>query len=333
MPSSAINNLFKGVEPRLKRAFLAAIKDANDGVDMARLKDAIRRRNYQDALSSINLSPASFNGLKAEIAATYEAGGTAASRGLKGARDAEGHAAVIRFDVRDTLTERLINSHVTQLVGDITADMRNAIRSALEAGLAEGKGPLAVARDIAGYWDAKKQQRVGGVLGLTNAQEQRVLKAATELQNNPKAFLQRPLAGRDARRMIERAARSGEPLTDSQIAKILAKYRSDLLLDRAETVARTEAMSALHEGQREMYEQAIRDGYVTGDEIEREWSASGDNRVRESHVAIDGETVGFGEAYSNGLMFPGDPNGPAEEVINCRCYEIIRVNYLNRIDR
>lgn len=333
MPSSAINQLFKSVEPRLARAFLAAIKDANEGVDMARLKDAIRRRNYQEALSSLNLSPASFNGLKAEIARAYEEGGTAAARGLKGARNAEGHAAVIRFDVRDTITEGLINSHVTELVGNITADMRNAIRAALEAGLAEGKGPLSVAREIAGYWDAKKQQRVGGVLGLTNAQEAKVLKAATELRENPKAFLERALAGKDARRIINRADRLGEPLTDKQVSQILAKYRSDLLLNRAETVARTEAMSALHEGQREMYEQAIRDGFVTADEIEREWSTSGDNRVRESHNEIDGETVAWDAPYSNGLMFPGDPNGPAEEVINCRCYEIIRVNYLNRIDR
>lgn len=333
MPSSAINQLFKSVEPRLARAFLAAIRDANEGVDMARLKAAIRSRNYQEALASLNLSPASFNSLKDEIARTYNEGGTAAARGLKGARNAEGHAAVIRFDVRDTLTEALINSHVTNLVGDITADMRNAIRTALENGLAQGRGPLAVARDIAGYWDPKKQQRVGGILGLTNKQAQRVINAESELRNNPLDFLKRSLRDKRFDGTIKKAVRTGEPLSEDKIAKILAKYRSDLLLDRAETVARTEAMSALHEGQREMYEQAIRDGYVTGDEIEREWSASGDNRVRESHQEIDGETVAWDQAYSNGLMFPGDPRGPAEEVINCRCYEIIRVNYLARIDR
>jgi len=36
---------------------------------------------------------------------------------------------------------------------------------------------------------------------------------------------------------------------------------------------------------------------------------------------MDGETRPFNEPYSNGLMYPGDPGGSAEEVINCRCVE------------
>ena len=300
---------------------------------MARLKDAIRRKNFQEALQSLNLSPASFNTLADEIARSYASGGAAATRGLKGARNAEGHAADIRFDVRDTVTEALIRNHVTKLTGRITDDMRAAIRTTLEQGLQSGKNPLSVARDIAGFWDAKAGRRIGGNLGLTNQQAARVIKAEEELRTNPKKFLDRPLSDKRFKGTINRAARTGEPLSEDKIAKILNKYRGDLLLDRAETVARTEAMSALHEGQREMYDQAIRDGLISEDELEREWSASGDNRVRESHVAIDGETVAWGEAYSNGLMFPGDPSGAAEEVINCRCYEIIRVNYLARIGR
>lgn len=39
---------------------------------------------------------------------------------------------------------------------------------------------------------------------------------------------------------------------------------------------------------------------------------------RPSH-AIDGEEVAFGETFSNGLLWPGDPMGDAAEVANCRC--------------
>lgn len=34
---------------------------------------------------------------------------------------------------------------------------------------------------------------------------------------------------------------------------------------------------------------------------------------------MDGETVPIDAKFSNGLRFPRDPDGPADEVINCRC--------------
>ena len=54
----------------------------------------------------------------------------------------------------------------------------------------------------------------------------------------------------------------------------------------------------------------------------KEWVAVRDERTRESHAELDGETVKLGERYSNGLRFPSDPAGDPEEVINCRCTEI-----------
>jgi uncharacterized protein with gpF-like domain len=53
----------------------------------------------------------------------------------------------------------------------------------------------------------------------------------------------------------------------------------------------------------------------------RVWVTMGDGLVRDLHSAINGQARPFGKRYSNGLMFPGDPGGPPEEVINCRCWE------------
>ena len=40
-----------------------------------------------------------------------------------------------------------------------------------------------------------------------------------------------------------------------------------------------------------------------------------------NHVELEGETVAIDEPFSNGLMYPRDPNdGRPEEVIRCRCY-------------
>ena len=49
------------------------------------------------------------------------------------------------------------------------------------------------------------------------------------------------------------------------------------------------------------------------------WRTAGDNRVRDSHAAIDGEEVDINALFSNGLKRPKDPNGRPEEVYNCRC--------------
>lgn len=49
------------------------------------------------------------------------------------------------------------------------------------------------------------------------------------------------------------------------------------------------------------------------------WMATPDDRTRESHIDIDGEEQDLNEYFSNGCMFPGDGDGPHEEVWNCRC--------------
>lgn len=51
----------------------------------------------------------------------------------------------------------------------------------------------------------------------------------------------------------------------------------------------------------------------------KQWDASLDKRTRRSHQKVDGELKELDEPFSNGLMYPGDPNGRASEVINCRC--------------
>jgi SPP1 gp7 family putative phage head morphogenesis protein len=50
-----------------------------------------------------------------------------------------------------------------------------------------------------------------------------------------------------------------------------------------------------------------------------EWVTAHDDRVRDSHAAIDGDVIDMGERFDNGLRYPQDPEGPPEEVINCRC--------------
>jgi uncharacterized protein with gpF-like domain len=50
-----------------------------------------------------------------------------------------------------------------------------------------------------------------------------------------------------------------------------------------------------------------------------EWLTARDDRVRDSHQELDGEVAAVGDRFSNGLLYPLDPAGPPEEIVNCRC--------------
>ena len=49
------------------------------------------------------------------------------------------------------------------------------------------------------------------------------------------------------------------------------------------------------------------------------WVVSSDH-PRDTHLKLDGETVGINQLFSNGLRYPGDPLGSSDETCNCRCF-------------
>lgn len=79
--------------------------------------------------------------------------------------------------------------------------------------------------------------------------------------------------------------------------------------------ARTMTTSAENHGRLDSYKNLSDQGVV----MKKEWEATPDDRTRPSHIDIDGEEQDIDLPFSNGCMFPGDGNGPAEEVWMCRC--------------
>lgn len=54
-----------------------------------------------------------------------------------------------------------------------------------------------------------------------------------------------------------------------------------------------------------------------------QWVSARDQDVREPHQPpLDTEVVALGVPFSNGLLYPLDPEGPPEEVCNCRCIAV-----------
>lgn len=100
------------------------------------------------------------------------------------------------------------------------------------------------------------------------------------------------------------------PQLATSIAGIAAMDR------RAAMKAARTAMTSAHSlGKLKGYERAA----DMGIDVEKQWLAALDPRTRGSHRHLDGETVKLDAEFSNGLKYPGDPDGPGSEIYNCRC--------------
>ncbi len=70
---------------------------------------------------------------------------------------------------------------------------------------------------------------------------------------------------------------------------------------------------------------------VTRREVFKIWTTVGDQRVRSSHVDADGQVRRLNEFFDligGALMHPGDPTGPIEETIDCRCWETYETQFV-----
>ncbi|MFF1957968.1 phage minor head protein [Streptomyces sp. NPDC058220] len=121
---------------------------------------------------------------------------------------------------------------------------------------------------------------------------------------------------------IERGIREGRPIADvtADVQRILTASGSELWPNRARVVARTEVMGAVNAG---VFRSAQLDAEARGDMAPMKvWLATEDTRTRPSHRAADGQRTLLASPFEVGgaqLLFPGDPRGPAQEVIQCRC--------------
>lgn len=84
------------------------------------------------------------------------------------------------------------------------------------------------------------------------------------------------------------------------------------------TNARTMVTSAENKGRVDSMKRAE----AMGTRLKKQWIATLDNRTRDWHADLDGETIPLDEAFYNEkgeIQFPGDPDATPANVYNCRC--------------
>ena len=104
-------------------------------------------------------------------------------------------------------------------------------------------------------------------------------------------------------------------LQGESIPKIAKRMQSVTDMDKNSAIrnSRTAMTGAQNAGRVDSYKRA----QDLGIDVTQQWMSTLDARTRNSHRLLMGEKRKVGEKFSNGLRFPGDPEGPGYEVYNC----------------
>jgi len=306
------------VSSRIRRAFTEAVDRLADKVDIERIRTLLEQGRVSEAIGVVDAQLVS-SGMQpigaASTAATVWAGQQAAL--ALSASFAPGEVQ-FHFGITNPETVRYLQNYEMALIRGLTAGALASVRLAIADGVAAGRNPLDVARDVRQF------------IGLTPSQTKAVLNYRRALESLDAGALQRQLRDRRFDGTISDAVDSGERLSPDYIDKLVERYRQRTLKFRSETIARTEAIRAVNAGNVQLWRQAVADGKVDADGVRKKWIYTHDSRVRHAHMTIPSLNeggVGLNEPFKTELgplMFPGDPNGTAANTIRCRCAMMIR---------
>jgi len=118
---------------------------------------------------------------------------------------------------------------------------------------------------------------------------------------------------RQTRKEITKMVRDNKTNDDIQkrLDAIARKYRA-----LSVTMAKGEATRAENQARLDV----MFDAEKQGQKLIKVWNAILDLVTRDSHRKVNKEKRPLKEKFSNGCRFPGDPDAPLWEVVNCRCW-------------
>lgn len=292
-----LKDLAEDLEPRLRRQFLEAIESVHQASTLARIEEAIRNGNPEEAFRAARAGALSFS--------------TAWSEAFTAAASVAGARIGLAFDRVNVRAVEAMRANQLRLVREISEGQRSLFREVLTEGVQAGINPRAIARE---FRDA---------IGLTDRQYQAVANYRRLLERNNLSALTRQLRDRRFDGAFRRAVEDGGGLSARQIELMVSRYRDRYIKYRSEVVARTEALRAANEGSNQLFRQAVAEGTLERGQLERRWNTAKDERVRGTHARMHGQVRALDEPFTTGagvaLMFPGDPEGPPAETIQCRC--------------
>lgn len=312
--SKEIDALLKDLEPKLEKAFRQGLENLRDEVDFKAIERAIEQGDFDKAATLINEAVVAtalieYNKLIQDV---VQAGGDIAAKWAK-------PVLVARLNVTETHTARFINEYQATRIRQVTEEVQRVVGDIILKGVTDGINPRHIAREIREY------------IGLTSRQLQAVDNYERLLREGDRQALLRALRDKRFDRTVINSIANKKPLTEEQIQRMKQRYTERYINYRATTIARTEAIMLVNQGQQFYWEQAIADGKVAEERLRKVWIPTYDGKLREAHAAIprmNKKGVPFRESFQSPLgpiRFPGDPQATAANVVNCRCTTFTRI--------
>lgn len=309
----------EGMDPKIARAFIAAIEQIRTRVPAEQIARMIERRDF---VSLENAFSGHFSSTEWQpYGAAVE---QAVLAGVKATSDTQGvvNGAQEDFQIAVGLNPRLEQFAITLTstrIREIDQTTRDTIRQVLQRGLTAGDDPFAIARQIRSS------------IGLTRRQEAAVSNYERMLRALDPEALDRKLRDRRSDGTVERAIRNDKTLTEAQIRSLVDRYRDRYVKYRANVIARTESIRAVQGAQWELFQDMINKGQIDARQVRRTWIHTGDAHVRNAHLQIPSMNergVGQNETFASPLgpiLYPGDPSALAANTIQCRCAVFARI--------
>jgi hypothetical protein len=118
------------------------------------------------------------------------------------------------------------------------------------------------------------------------------------------------------------AAPAADPVPDIEVVVVNQRAAASSALTPGSEVVRDVARLSGYQAAGVQNAAVITAAKLSEDELEKTWIATIDGKTRNTHFAADGQRAPLAGSFTVGgasLRFPGDPDGPPDEVANCRC--------------
>ena len=161
-------------------------------------------------------------------------------------------------------------------------------------------------------------------MGFSILDREQVAKAINNPLTNIALDDNKKAARQGIRRALTQSVVKGEGI--QKTARGIAK-QLEMSANRATRIVRTETTGIMGSARQDAMVQAGKKV-----KLKKQWEATLDDRTRDRHSEMNGEVVDIDKPFSNGLMYPGDQSGDAEQIVNCRCTMITIIPDVEIVD-